>query len=98
MAPGTPGLALIERAFGLSVIAEDGSLDRQALGAIVFADPDARSVLNGITHPAVWARARSLIEAAQEADPDAVVVYDQLAAEFPRLYGAQKRTFARLAV
>ena len=31
-------------------------------------------------------------------DPAAVVVYDQLAAEFPRLYGAQKRTFARLAV
>jgi xylulokinase len=30
-------------------------------------------------------------------DPDAVVVYDQLAAEFPRLYGAQKRMFTRLA-
>jgi dephospho-CoA kinase len=74
--PGTPSLELIERAFGLSVIAKDGSLDRQALGAIVFADPEARSVLNGITHPAVWARAVSLIEAAQEGDPDAVVVYD----------------------
>jgi len=30
-------------------------------------------------------------------DPDAVAVYDELAAEFPRLYTAQKRTFARLA-
>ena len=29
-------------------------------------------------------------------DPDAVAVYDQLAAEFPRLYSAQRRTFARL--
>jgi dephospho-CoA kinase len=71
--PGTPGLAAIAEHFGPGVIAPDGSLDRPALGAIIFADPEQREVLNGITHPAVWRRARELFAAAPK---DAVVVYD----------------------
>jgi len=74
--PGTPGLAAIAERFGPSVIAEDGSLNRPALGAIIFADPDERSALNAITHPAVWNRAKELFEQADAADPAAVVVYD----------------------
>lgn len=49
--PGTPGLAAIVDAFGEQVLSEDGSLDRPALGAIVFADADRLAVLNGIVHP-----------------------------------------------
>lgn len=71
--PGTPGLAAIEREFGRSVIAADGTLDRPALGAIVFSDPERRLALNAITHPAVWRRAKELFAAA---GPDDVVVYD----------------------
>ena len=74
--PGTPALAEIARVFGNGVIAADGSLDRAALGAIVFADADARSALNAITHPAVGERSRELFLAARAADPDAVLVYD----------------------
>jgi len=37
------------------------------------------------------------VAATHRPDPAAVAVYDELAAEFPRLYAAQKRTFARLA-
>ena len=74
--PGSRGLAEIEAEFGSSVIAADGSLDRPALGAIIFADPAAREALNAITHPAVWRRSRELFAAAAEADPTAVVVYD----------------------
>ena len=74
--PGTPGLAAIEQRFGSSVISADGTLDRQALGAIVFSDPEAREALNAITHPAVWARAKELFDAAAAADRNAVVVYD----------------------
>lgn len=74
--PGTPALARIEERFGHGVIAADGSLDRAALGAIVFGDDDARRALNAITHPAVGDRSRALFAAAQAADPDAVVVYD----------------------
>ncbi|CAN5179463.1 hypothetical protein BH09ACT3_BH09ACT3_02110 [soil metagenome] len=73
---GTPGLAAIEEAFGPSVIAADGSLDRPALGAIVFADEPSRLVLNAITHPAVQRAAIERIEAAAAADPHAVIVYD----------------------
>jgi dephospho-CoA kinase len=71
--PGTPGLAAIEREFGPSVISADGSLNRPALGAIVFTDPERRLALNAITHPAVWQRAKELFA---EAGPDDVVVYD----------------------
>lgn len=74
--PGTPGLAEIAAQFGAEVIAADGSLDRAALGAIVFREPEKRLALNAITHPAVWARARERFEAAEAADPRAVVVYD----------------------
>ncbi|WP_329561561.1 dephospho-CoA kinase [Streptomyces uncialis] len=71
--PGTPGLAAIVDAFGEQVLAEDGSLDRPALGAIVFADADRLAVLNGIVHPLVGARSAELKAAAPD---DAVVVQD----------------------
>jgi len=74
--PGTPALAQIAETFGPDVIAADGSLNRPALGAIVFADEDARLKLNAITHPAVLATSTERFRAAGEADPDAVVVYD----------------------
>lgn len=71
--PGTPGLAAIAEHFGPEVISPDGTLNRPALGAIIFADPEQREKLNAITHPAVWRRARELFA---EAAADAVVVYD----------------------
>jgi len=74
--PGTPGLAAIAERFGPSVIAADGSLDRAALGGIIFTDSEARLALNEITHPAVWRRAKELFDEATEVDPDAVIVYD----------------------
>lgn len=74
--PGTPGLAAIAEEFGPSVISDDGTLNRPALGAIIFSDPDKRARLNAITHPAVWARAKELFDEADAADPFAVVVYD----------------------
>lgn len=74
--PGTPALAEIARRFGDGVIAADGSLDRPALGAIVFADPAALADLNAITHPAVLRESTARFEAAADSDPDAIVVYD----------------------
>ncbi|MCM2512487.1 dephospho-CoA kinase [Streptomyces griseoincarnatus] len=71
--PGTPGLAAVVEAFGEEILAEDGSLDRPRLGALVFSDPDKLATLNSIVHPLVGARSRELEEAAPE---DAVVVHD----------------------
>lgn len=73
VAAGTPGLAAVADAFGGGVLAPDGSLDRPALAAVVFADPEARRRLDGIVHPLVRARAAELAGAAS---PDAVVVHD----------------------
>ena len=53
MRPGTPALAQIVSHFGPRVLQADGSLDRAALGRIVFGDEKERRVLNGIVHPAV---------------------------------------------
>ena len=74
--PGTPGLAEIERVFGSAVISPDGSLNRPALGAIIFADADRREALNAITHPAIWKRGKELFASAEAANPDVVVIYD----------------------
>ncbi|MEU7912216.1 dephospho-CoA kinase [Microbispora bryophytorum] len=71
--PGTPGLAEIVEAFGEGVLRPDGTLDRERLGAIVFADAEKLKVLNGIVHPKVGERSEQL---QREAPDDAVVVYD----------------------
>ncbi|WP_030624661.1 dephospho-CoA kinase [Streptomyces sclerotialus] len=71
--PGTPGLAAVVEAFGTDVLTPDGTLDRPALGALVFADPDKLKALNAIVHPLVGTRSAELEAAAGE---DAVVVHD----------------------
>lgn len=71
--PGMPGLAAVVGAFGTGMLAADGSLDRAALAAVVFADPEARQRLDGIVHPLVRARSAELAAAAPS---DAVVVHD----------------------
>ncbi|WP_349903159.1 dephospho-CoA kinase [Parafrigoribacterium humi] len=74
--PGTPALAEIASEFGTHVLRPDGSLDRAALGAVIFRDPEARERLNSITHPKIWHRVRGLIAEAEQQNPDAVIVYD----------------------
>lgn len=56
VAPGTSGLAAVVERFGSAIVREDGSLDRPALGAIVFQDPAARAALEAIVHPEVYRR------------------------------------------
>ncbi|MFF7989753.1 dephospho-CoA kinase [Kitasatospora xanthocidica] len=73
VAPGTDGLAAVAAEFGPRVLREDGTLDRPALGAIVFADPERLKALNAIVHPLVRARSAELEAAAA---PGAVVVHD----------------------
>lgn len=73
VAAGTPGLAAIEEAFGAAMVGPDGALDRAALAAVVFADPAARRVLEGITHPRVRA---AFDDVQRSAAADAVLVND----------------------
>ncbi len=55
VAIGTEGLAEIVATFGEHVLNTDGSLNRDALGTIVFQDAEARAQLNAITHPRIAA-------------------------------------------
>ena len=74
--PGSTGLDAVVAEFGTDVLAPDGSLDRLALGGIVFADPAARDRLNGILHPVIRRLSAEREAAVAAAQPGAVVVHD----------------------
>ncbi|GAB6904090.1 dephospho-CoA kinase [Kineosporia succinea] len=79
--PGTSGLAEIVETFGKKILREDASLNRPALGQIVFADEKKLARLNSIVHPRVAARMEEIVHAAPD---DAVLVHDvPLLAENP---------------
>ena len=72
--PGEPALPAIAQRFGHELLRADGSLDRAALGRIVFADPDALRDLEGIVHPAVRPRILAALAAADRTQARVVVV------------------------
>ena len=72
--PGSPELAAVVAEFGPGILRDDGSLDRGALGRIVFADPAALARLEAIIHPAVWPRILAAIADAEREGPTAIVI------------------------
>ena len=76
VAPGTPGLRAVIDAFGIEMLARDGSLDRARLGARVFADPEQRQVLNSILHPLIIAAQDDRINRWQAESPDGIAIVD----------------------
>ena len=72
--PGEPALDQVLQEFGPEVAAPDGSLDRAALGRIVFTDPEALARLEAIVHPAVRPRILDRIAVATRDGAPAVVV------------------------
>ena len=76
---GRPALGDLVDAFGEEILAADGSLDRAALAALAFADEEARTTLNAITHPRIAEVIESRIAslaAAAPGEPEPVVVLD----------------------
>ncbi|MCF1182756.1 dephospho-CoA kinase [Marichromatium gracile] len=65
-------LAAIAATFGREMIAADGSLDRAAMRALVFSEPEARQRLESILHPRI--EARMCAERAALRTPYAVLV------------------------
>ena len=84
--PGTPGLREVSEAFGESVLAADGTLDRSRLREIVFADDERRRVIEGILHPRIRELRNSWVEDMRSAGATLVV------SEIPLLFetGAQR--------
>lgn len=73
LAPGGAALPAVVAEFGDAVLGPDGSLDRDRLAEIVFADPDSRRRLESIVHPVVAEQAAAATAAAP---PQSVVVHD----------------------
>lgn len=63
--PGTPALAAIRAHFGTDVLQSDGALDRAALRARIFAEPEEKQWLNALLHPLIGQAMRQALAAAR---------------------------------
>ena len=86
--PGKPAWRAIVKLFGKTVLNPDRSLDRQALGSIVFRNPKKRQQLERIIHPRVAREQQRLVRRIAKRKPRAVILY-----EVPLLFeaGVDKR-------
>lgn len=66
ISPGQPLWNSLKEAFGTGIVAEDGSINRRALGQIVFSDPEKLNQLDRLTHPAVRQATKARIAASQK--------------------------------
>jgi dephospho-CoA kinase len=74
--PGQPAYLKIVEEFGHGVVQDDGTLDRKALGAIVFAEPARRKRLEEITHPAIAVRQQRILSVLDEEAFEGIVIWD----------------------
>ena len=65
-APQSEGWHAVVDAFGDGIVADNGEIDRRALGGIVFSDPDALQQLNAIMHPRIYALAEQRLNSLAE--------------------------------
>ena len=79
--PGEAALEAIVAVFGQAVLNEDGTMNRSALGSIVFSDPQRLTQLEAILHPAIRTRMWGRINAYEQEDPNQLIV-----ADIPLLY------------
>lgn len=93
-APAGVAIDAIRAAFGDSLIAPDGSLDRAAMRRLVFADASAKSHLEAILHPLIGAESRRRCESALAAGAPYVVLVVPLLVES----GTYRNRVARVAV
>jgi dephospho-CoA kinase len=74
--PGSPGLAAVAKAFGNEVLNPDGSLNRQHMAELVFADDAQRQTLNYILHPFIIARQDEIMREWEREDPRGIGIID----------------------
>ena len=79
--PDKPAWRDVIAYFGTGILNPDRTLNRSALGEIVFSDPKSRKVLEEFTHPRIFEERDALLEAIKHKDPCSVVVI-----EFPLLF------------
>jgi dephospho-CoA kinase len=72
--PGEQAYNDIVSHFGKDILKEDGTINRPALGAVIFNNEEKRLLLNSIVHPAVRERMAQKRQAAETANEKAVVM------------------------
>ena len=76
VAQGSVGLSAVVGAFGEGVLQKDGTLDRQQLASVIFADPSKRQLLNSILHPYIIALQDEQLREWEALDPEGIAVVD----------------------
>ena len=76
LAPGGEAFEPVVREFGNEVLAEDGTIDRRKLAAVVFHDPERLARLNAIVHPPVVRREEQLAAEFFARDPHGIAVVE----------------------
>src|SRR6266566_1315248 len=74
--PGSPGLRAVAESFGDEVIREDGTLNRERLGSVIFATEEKRALLNSILHPYIISRQDAFLREWEATDPKGIGVVD----------------------
>ena len=74
MSPGTPVTAAVFARFGDQFRLPDGSLDRHALGRVVFDDPEELAALESIVHPAINELLERVVREAGEKGPRGIAI------------------------
>jgi dephospho-CoA kinase len=74
--PGEAVYNAVVESFGEHILAADRTIDRKILGDIVFNDPEARTKLNGLVHPAVIQHQRDWLKEMEVKDPGGVSIVD----------------------
>lgn len=93
VAQGTPGLAQIVDVFGKEVVQKDGSLDRAALGKLVFGSAELRKKLEAITHPLIFAESVARFQRLENSEHPYIVYEAALLVE-----GGRHKDFSALIV
>jgi dephospho-CoA kinase len=76
VSPGSAGLETVVKEFGVDVLNPDGTLNRQRLGTIIFADEEKRQKLNHILHPFIIARQDEIMREWERDDPNGIGIID----------------------
>ena len=74
--PGSEGFRQVVDTFGVGIVAPDGTIDRRALGSIVFADAAARARLMAIVHPLIARELTGRVTAARAAEAHRPIVIE----------------------
>ena len=74
--PRSPGLEAVVKEFGGEVLNLDGTLNRQYLGTLIFADEEKRQILNHILHPFIIARQDEIMREWEREDPNGIGIID----------------------